>query len=189
VFREMTARASATVDLHERGRLLLARPECSVGMRPPADAAAGARVPTVEVTRSYGNQTLVTDGVAVIAVVAGAGTGTRALGVVGVGFYLLGGPVVHLSHDRGGAAFGSLMLRAGLPLLGFAAGCGLDDGNGEFACLGGAAIGGLLGVVGAVVIDSAVLSNERVAVPAAGLQLGLIPRSDGGFAVTVGRRF
>ncbi len=194
-FRTMTLAASATADLHERSRLLLARPECVVGMQPPpAPPAPGPRVPMVEVPFSY-NQTLMTDGAAGITLLALAAVnksdgGPQAVGVLSLGLYLLGGPGVHLSHGRGKAAIKSLALRVGLPLVAGVVGCGLDNGNnGEFGCAGGAGVGGLLGIAGAMVLDWKVLSRGRVAVPAAGLQVGLMPRRDGGFAVSVGRRF
>lgn len=100
----MTLAASATADFHERSRLLLARPECVVGMQPPpAPPAPGPRVPMVEVPFSY-NQTLTTrwrrrDH----ATGAGGGQKEQRGRLRGCGrrrasgLYLFGGPGVHLS--------------------------------------------------------------------------------------------
>jgi hypothetical protein len=126
--------------------------------------------PLHTVSSWYGWQTLMADGawllVSVAAVGAGATGGpSEALGWVSLGGYFLGGPIVHFGHGNVGKGLGSLALRSGLPIL--AGGIGAkaataDCGGGEWCGVGGALIGGLAGVVGAIVLDAAVLGYERV---------------------------
>jgi hypothetical protein len=55
-------------------------------------------------------------------------SGGGSLGVLGVGLYLFGPPLIHLSHDNPGRAAGSLALRVALPLAGLVVGAGVDRG-------------------------------------------------------------
>ena len=66
----------------------------------------------------YGWQIFLTDAASVAAGFAAGGDDlNRGLAVFGSG-YVLGGPIVHLSHGNPGHALGSLALRVGLPALG-----------------------------------------------------------------------
>jgi hypothetical protein len=144
--------------------------------------------------RWYGWQTLTTDGASVVLLLAAAATAdsgraTGALGALSLGGYLLGGPVVHLVHDNPGRALGSFALRGGLPIVLGAVGVQLEDcEDGEFFCgVGGAVIGGLLGIVGAIVIDASVLARDEVPVEASGLpDVGVSIGRDQVFIVTGG---
>lgn len=85
------------------------------------------------------------------------------LASMGLGTYLLGGPVVHAAHGNWGRALGSLGLRSGAPILGAVLGVGLEDCKGSDACgLAGAAVGVTLGMGAAIAIDAAVLAHEEV---------------------------
>ena len=163
--------------------------ESAPGAEPRAPTVAGqqhsAVAPAPTVSRWYGWQTLATDGAALmLAVVAVRGDDdiSSLLGLTSVALYGLGGPVVHLTHDNGWQALGSLALRGGLPVLAGAAGVALErcDNSDEedFCGLSGAVLGGLAGMVSAMVIDSAALGWERVPAQAGeGPRLGVA--SDG----------
>lgn len=116
----------------------------------------------------YGGQTLAADGVALLLVVAGAalagssgsgGSAGGAVAILGLATYVLGGPIVHFAHRNVNGGFGSLGLRVGVPIVGGAIGCAADDNSGMFGCLGGAAAGVALGILAAVIIDSAALAR------------------------------
>jgi len=84
----------------------------------------------------YGEQTLLVDGASLAVGIAMVGVrGAEAAGLATiVGGYLLGAPIVHLSHGHGEKALGSLGLRLGLPLGGaaltcLAGGCGGGGGT------------------------------------------------------------
>jgi hypothetical protein len=122
-------------------------------------------------THWYGWQILLADASAVsLALLAGVAaeldhTGDDTAGVpFGLGAlatYLLGGPVIHVAHDRVGAGLGSLGLRLGLPLVGFGVGAAAAQGCDGFLCeAGGAALGGLVGIGAAIAIDAATLPYE-----------------------------
>jgi hypothetical protein len=85
----------------------------------------------------------------------------------------LGGPIVHFAHNEIGKGFGSLGVRAGAPLalaivggvVGLAASSGnnSDDGWGALAGVAvGAGVGFCLGIVGAIAIDAAAFSEEKI---------------------------
>ena len=117
----------------------------------------------------YGWQTLTADGLSVATMIAGAGLQSAAVGWVGVGGYFAAAPIVHGVQGRVGVAFGSFGLRAGAPLLGatigyLAAGpCTASEQGQLFGCIfhgwGEAALGGLIGTTGAIVIDAALLAH------------------------------
>lgn len=119
--------------------------------------------------RWYGWQTLVTDGAA-IAMLGAAGSGSdeqaqKMLLLGSLATYVLGGPLVHAAHERGGAAGASVGLRLGAPiagtLLGMGFGSAIGDGN-DYAPLIYGALGFVGGIITASVIDSAVIARERI---------------------------
>jgi hypothetical protein len=129
------------------------------GMTPSLEPAA----PPLEL--GYRWQTALSDGAAVGLFMLGASSNSSGLADAGLGTYLLGAPIIHLSHNRPGRAAGSLALRLGLPILGVMVGLKshahscpngdiCDEGPGAEAVLG------LLGgVVAASVIDTAFLAK------------------------------
>ena len=117
-------------------------------------------------THWYGWQTLATDGAAVTLFIAGASADSGAVAVLGVGTYVLGGPVVHWTHDGGWRGWASLGIRVGGPVLvglgGFALGSGCEGEDAEVCPAVGAALFGSLGLVSAIIVDAAVLGYEEV---------------------------
>jgi len=146
----------------------------------------------------YGWQTLASDGASLGLMLAGIVTAAEHAGLyddetpvmanvaatLGLAGYAAGAPVMHLVHERPGAAAASLGLRLALPLLGGALGAqsqtcpppstsGDDYGN---CGLGGLVLGLSAGVLAAVIIDATALSFERVeAEPPAGPRLSFAP--------------
>jgi len=132
---------------------------------------------------------LLADSAALALIVAGAavgGAGNRNVSAVlaysSLATYALGGPIVHLAHERPGAALGSLALRAGLPVVSGYVGMAIEQQNcrpGEWFCgLGGMVLGGFVGVAGAIAIDTAALAYAprtelRVAPMVGGGRLGM----------------
>jgi hypothetical protein len=150
----------------------------TAGSASQAQAPAGARsasqgqAPARAEKEWYGWQTLIVDAASVGAFVAGAAQ-APALSYAGLAGYALGGPAVHLGHDRVGVAFADLGIRLGLPLIMAAIGAGIDVATsqpcgGADICvqgLGGALIGLWAGHATAVVLDAAVFSVAPVSSP------------------------
>lgn len=161
---------------------------------------------TQTVKVSYRDHVLLADGLSVATMTLGTAA-TRDENLFGLGFsgYVLGAPIVHLAHGRGGAAAKSFALRVGLPLaggfLGFklgpndvvCAGSSVETdyvGHGK-GCEGGSFTGLLVGMLGgaaaAVYVDARYLATyEKSAAPtwSAG-----ITRTNGGAMVGIGRAF
>jgi hypothetical protein len=83
------------------------------------------------------------------------------------GSYLIGAPVVHAVHERGGASVASLGLRVALPVVGgmlgsAAARCGHPNGDADFCGFGEVIVGFGAGLLLASAIDAAALSWETV---------------------------
>lgn len=97
------------------------------------------------------------------------GIATMPIGV-GLGVYALGGPIVHLTKAKPGAAAASLGLRVGMPfvlgtggLLVGAYACNKSDNPDDLSCLFGVAFGGaIIGALGAIAIDAAALARHQV---------------------------
>ncbi len=151
---------------------------------PPGEAVyrpPGARRPW------YGWQTLITDGAALtLALLADSPRSSdlsSAVGLLALGAYGLGAPIVHAVHHNPGKGLASFGLRLGMPIAGAFAGASAASGCNGFLCeVDGAAIGMLIGLAGAVTIDATVLAYEARPRPvraSAGWspQLLLTPRS------------
>lgn len=154
-----------------------------VGMAPMAATRVEEAVQLERV--DYRNQIMLSDGLSVAAVLSGAMMGNEAggqLALLGVSGYLVGAPLVHLAHGRGGAAVKSFGLRTALPMLGMVAGFKL--GPNDLTCVESGApspeqpshshggctgsitgmIGGLvIGTISASILDAKYLSNYEVA--------------------------
>jgi hypothetical protein len=120
--------------------------------------------PAPALEAGYRFQTALADGAAVGLFMLGASSNSSGLADAGLGTYLLGAPIIHLSHNRPGRAAGSLALRLGLPIIGVMVGikshhsCPNNDICDEGP--GAEAVVGLLGgVVAASVIDTAFLAK------------------------------
>ncbi len=168
-----------------------------------ADVPETAETPQ---TSWYGWQTLISDGSAIglfslayLVDYAGKGAtsrqgyadGANLLFATGFATYLVGAPVIHWVHGNGGKGWGSLGLRAGLPIGGAIAGaligaaaCGSSSNSEEFVpCPAAfAGVGVLAGAVAAPILDAAVLAREPVT-PAPGPRLQaatFVPSAVGG---------
>jgi hypothetical protein len=88
------------------------------GLAPAAEPPPASEASLVE---SYRAQTLMGDGVAVLAsllMTTSTNMQTQeALGTLAAGAYLFGAPAAHLLHHRPGRAIGSFVMRAGIPLV------------------------------------------------------------------------
>lgn len=152
-----------------------------------ADDAPSAAPQAPTPTHWYGYQTLAVDGAALAVLLPSfAVTDPRASTALAFGSgatFLVGGPVVHWAHGADLKGFADLGIRVGLPLaLGTIGGfigratwhptpcptmttdsCG---GPGPYAAsFQGAAIGGFIGVAGAIALDAAVLAREPLRRP------------------------
>lgn len=109
----------------------------------------------------YGWQNLTADGAALTIFILAAGQRDgEALLWSGLATYALAGPIIHFAHENVGGGFASLGLRVGAPLGGMLLGCAADDSKGMFGCIGGAALGFIVGYTAAVAIDASVLAYE-----------------------------
>ncbi len=119
----------------------------------------------------YGWQTLLADGASVATMVLGGTTQSSAVGLIGLGGYFAGAPIVHGVQGRVGVAFASFGLRLGIPTLGAVVGyaaagpCSASEHDGFFGCSfhgwAEAGVGALIGAGTAVAIDAAVLAHGK----------------------------
>jgi hypothetical protein len=140
----------------------------------------------------YGWQTLATDGAALFLNFGQTPTERGALAAYG-----LGGPMVHLIHERPMTALASLGVRVGLPVLGFAIGSALDRADrGQPASLRTdmpVPLWSLLlagaGVPAAMAFDSAILARDPAPHATSRyvqhLSPSFAPRKEGGFDVSL----
>ncbi len=132
----------------------------------------------------YGWQTLIVDGASLTSLVLGAsldryaGGGSVArdsatwMGLLG---YEFGPGIVHFVHRNPGRGFASFGLRLGMPLAGAFLGASLASGcNANLCEAGGAGIGALLGMGGAMAIDAAVFAYDD-AKRSSGRRVGFLP--------------
>jgi hypothetical protein len=141
-----------------------AEPPGSTPVYLPPGMTPALEPPAPPTQLGYRWQTALADGAALSMVVLGASSESGSLVDMGLGTYLFGAPIVHLSHNRPGRAAGSLALRLGLPILGLMVGIKshtchaspdlCDEGPGAEAV-----IGLLGGVIAASVIDTAFLAK------------------------------
>jgi hypothetical protein len=163
---------------------LPAPPPPPVGAVPDSVAASPKRVrrhdapPAVipKRTRWYGWQTLLADGASVAMFVGGAGAESGELALAGLGGLLLAAPIVHFSHRNVGRGFLSLGARVAFPITGAAIGAAAEDcsrssGELQVCTRVGMLLGGLVGVVTAVIVDASVLAHEPDPEPADGVRL------------------
>ena len=114
----------------------------------------------------YGWQTLIIDGVSLTAIFAGSALHADDDGdnkVVGFGLlgYEFAPGIVHFIHRNTGRGFASFGLRFGLPLAGAILGAAMSSDCDSNLCeAGGAGVGILLGMGGAIAIDAAVFAYD-----------------------------
>jgi hypothetical protein len=160
----------------------------------PVTTEAKPRRPEAEdantVSSWYGWQTLTADGAGVLLLAVGAAKNVPQLGYMGVTTYLVGAPIVHIAHAHVGRGFGSLGLRIGAPIAGFATGFVVVSRSEGHAMSWGGLFGGMLGMLvgmsAAVVIDGAALSYERRLAPKTAPTQGAFSATPVAFAVRGG---
>lgn len=132
------------------------------------------------VVDSYRLETFAVDATAV-ALIAASGKNSTVT-VLGLSTYVLGAPILHGVHGRGGSAVASIGLRVGIPIVtGMVGSALLSSSDHEEGAIAGAVLGGLAGMIAASTIDIAVLSkgDERprvmpsVAPTSGGMTFGL----------------
>jgi len=152
----------------------------NVPPEPQSEKPAVAKAPQPEKTdpptqlRWYGWQTLMADGASASLIAAGLSSET-SVAFFGLGTYVFSAPIIHGAHDKGWQGVASLGLRVTLPLVGGVAGGAAADcgaGGGMFCGLGETVIGGMVGMIGAAIIDSAALAYDRVPAAPAGDRAG-----------------
>jgi hypothetical protein len=131
---------------------------------PPTLASAELDAEPAERRVWYGWQTLLVDA-ASFALPLGAAAASVDGGQAGNAFalgYMLGGPVVHFAHGNVGRGFGSLGLRVGVPLAGAVAGAAVTSRSGcDYCAFGGAIVGGIAVIGGAIALDASLLAYDR----------------------------
>lgn len=127
---------------------------------------------------SYGWQIGLVDATSIVLVLSAASSDSESTGMLGIGGYLLGGPIVHARHGNLGRGFGSLALRVGLPVLVAKLATGMDDCDPEYQDFCGEdemayrIMGGLVGVFAAGALDWFVLGRVEKNETPPGLQVG-----------------
>lgn len=96
----------------------------------------------------YGWQSITADGLATAMIMGGSGWT-----LAGIGTYVLGGPIIHLTHGHVLRSVGSLGLRIGAPLMGVVVGCSASARS-ESSCDIGALVGSLVGLAAASAVDA-----------------------------------
>lgn len=151
-------------------RVLVADPEVATKVASPVGksgvvtqlAEANIDIPAAPSTRRiwYGYQPLISDGIS-IALIALSADNIDPL-ILGALSYTFAPGVIHLLHDDGGKALGSIGLRLGLPILG---GLLVPRGSSEEEYPSATDVVFSVAILTAMVVDSSVLSFESVPVP------------------------
>jgi uncharacterized membrane protein YeaQ/YmgE (transglycosylase-associated protein family) len=142
---------------------------------PPGRSQGNPQVSSTEsqetVSESYAWQVMLADGASTALLFTDFGD---AMGL-GLGGYLLGGPLIHAAHGNVGTGLGSAGLRVSLPVVGFVAGAFVHEGDPAFTDMT-MLKGAMVGMLGAVVIDWLLLSwDERPAPAETGRSLVVVP--------------
>lgn len=157
--------AAAALALLSTSAPALAQPAAAPQVAPAWAPSAELTAPAPR-TEHYGWQILLTDAAVVGATLATAAADDSGdlSGTIFVGGYLTGAPVVHLAHDNPRGAVYSLGLRLTAPVAGAILGIAMDDcREDEWLCpLGGMALGGAAGMLGASIIDATLVARKEV---------------------------
>ena len=138
---------------------------CGQSVAPEAPVWYGWQIAVVDVPALA----LVAAGIVNTPVVGSSASNVNApLVALGGVAYLMGGPMAHLAHGRSGAAFGSLGLRVGVPLVTGVVAAAIKKASSH--CIGEDcfahdelypfALGAFIGAVGASIIDCAAIARE-----------------------------
>jgi hypothetical protein len=144
------------------------------------DLGTGDDLDSAPRSRWYGWQTLVADGASLGALILGTPlseqteAGDTLVGVGLLGYEFVPG-IVHFAHRNVGRGFASFGIRLGMPLAGAFLGASLASGcNTNFCEAGGAGVGVLLGMGGAIALDAAVFAYDDPK-RSPSRRLGLVP--------------
>ncbi len=139
---------------------------------PELEADLDADEPVRPRRRWYGWQTLSADGAALLLALSavglsqGSSADTTALSVPALLGYEFAPGVIHFAHGNPGRAFASMGVRLGVPLAAAFVGATAASGCDDYGCeAGGAAVGFLLGIGGAMAIDAAVFAYDEQSPP------------------------
>ena len=116
--------------------------------------------------RWYGAPILLADGLAYgsIGLAAGVQETSGVTLPLGIGTFILAGPIVHAAHRRWGRMGLSLAARTALPFAGLVVGAGGCTGGGD--CASGLIGLTVLGMVAASIVDASALAYEPITPPA-----------------------
>jgi len=179
------------------GEVMLASPP-ALRVAPPMPAPPARR-------QWYGYQLMLNDAASIALLAGTAGGGATAS--VGALSFFFGGSVIHGVHKRAGLAVASPLMRVGFTLVGGLIGVAAENCGSkseDFCGLGGALVGGGLGLLTAMIVDYSCAWTEgksdaeenpvppfaksrspRVSFTSA----GLAPLRDGGASLVLGGRF
>jgi len=117
----------------------------------------------VVVEQGYGAQILAADGAGIAMMLLGASMESEGLAWAGLGTMAFGPGVVHASHNRGGAAVASIVMRPTVVFAGMYAGAAMEDcsADSDLCGLGGAILGGLVAYGAVAVFDAAYLARTK----------------------------
>jgi hypothetical protein len=123
--------------------------------------------------RWYGYQTLIPDGISIIAFLGSITSGIEEIGYIAAGTYALTGPIVHGAHghwDRAGLSLGMRVLLPPALTYGGAYLGGSTDSRTWDGLVLGVLIGGTIGILTPPIID-ATIGKDRIATPQTGLRI------------------
>jgi hypothetical protein len=115
----------------------------------------------------YGYQILIADGLSYTALGVSIGAHNAPLAIVGLGSYAITSPVIHGFHHRPVQVVGSILLRMGLSLAGYAIASGGASCSGEDSGFCGFAhglVGMGIGMVVATVVDASIAWDSPIVV-------------------------
>lgn len=115
--------------------------------------------------KGYGSQVLLADGVAWTTILVGANYDAKPVWITGASLLVVGAPIVHALHGRSDNAGWSLAVRIGAPLTaGILCGALFPDDKDSFLKFpvpAGMLVGGILGYLTAVIVDSVVIAKDE----------------------------
>ena len=181
--------AAVSIDLDTGARTVIVPPGCTASTRPNRQvvvlcpfADPDGKTPAAPVVSTptrpwkkpkkewYGWQILIADGASIASgagiALASSGDGKGVgLGIgVGIAGYALAPAIVHWANGQVGPGFGSMSLRVGAPLVmaawGIATGVLVSSDSDTQAAFAG--VGAAAGVIGAIIVDVAVLAHRPV---------------------------
>lgn len=161
-----------------------------------AQEAPNATVSTAAPERSgrwYGWQILIVDAIGDAMGVTAGLIQVSALGYVGLGVQVLGGPIVHFTRGRTGVAIFSMLMRLAWPAGGYGIGWAAAGGQGDRGT-SGALLGASLSALAFTVFDVAALAFEdhphaTRRTSSTGITSGGLAPVQGGALVSVGGMF